>query len=320
MVRQRKVKCGARSAPCTVLTLAVIALASLPAWAEDPTAPVERDERSLREAVRGRWQPMVLPPNDLSDPPKNYPRSPGGTCVGMSAVVYALWSSAVVDGHLTARDCAARIIDNMVPGPGGRMFNHPLPSHLLLPDGLVKLDDRRALVALAESIQNTLQPGGGRPKSPEKIPRMYAAVRRYPDRLDRADLLKRRVRQSGGRLVVGMLDFAADRRSMSGHAAIVTLGRDGKLYVWDPNAKMAADARGSGKLAPLKLHVDGAGRLAKVDYEITLPDDRPQRRQFSLVFPITVFITDNRLPRHGGGTDADEPALRLPGRQRRIDF
>lgn len=248
---------------------------------------------SLRDAPQGKWLPTLLPPNDLTDPPKNYPDSPGGTCVGICAVTYALWSSPREKGWQSPEGCAVRIIHSLLPDERGRFPNHPLPTHLKLGEELVALEEERALVRLAEIIQNALQPGGGLPKSRETIGQIAAMMDREPARLGTTAELNRQIDRNGGRLILILVDIAPDHSQMSGHAVIVS-AEEGRLTVWDPNSKRGAEIEGSGKTAPLEVEaVDGS--LRSVAYRATLPDGSAPMRRFRVLIPVSAVVTPDRL-------------------------
>jgi hypothetical protein len=254
---------------------------------------------SRRPPVEGRWQPTLLPPNDLSDPPERYRNAVGGACVGMSAITHGLWASRVENATRTDIDAAAIFIRIMLPDDvlgGERRPNLPLPDKVIV-DGVAQpLKSRVALVRIAEIIQHHLQPGGGTPKPPELVRKSYAEVLRYSDRIVTVSDLQRRIAAAGGRLVVGAVEFNREVTESHGHAFVLTVDAAGDVWVWDPNARMAADALGSGRLAPLKYDLVENDHFEAVHYEIELPDRTPQARRFQFLFPIETFVPRNKIP------------------------
>ncbi len=262
----------------------------------DKTAPPTSLPNSQRPPAEGEWRPTALLPNDLTDPPKNYRRCAGGACFGMSSVTYALWLSPLKPGVMTVEDAATRVVYDMIPNQLGRFDNHPLPAQVLIDGRLAPTLSRKALTRLVETVQNLVQPGGASPKTPGQIRRIYQTVQADPRRFLTVEEAKRRLESCGGRDVVGLSAFNPDLTRLEGHAVLMTLGADGNLYVWDPNAKMDRDVDGSGKLALVQTHVGSDGRLRGVSYAITLPNGERQKRFFTHVMPSSMFVSGVRLP------------------------
>ncbi|MGH7127916.1 MAG: hypothetical protein ACREIV_05070, partial [Planctomycetaceae bacterium] len=252
--------------------------------------------RSLRDAPLGTWRPTALLPNDLSDPPRNYPHSFGGACIGMTAVTFALWAGPIEAGTLTPDQAAARVLRTLQRHRDGRYYNYPLPSHLRIDGRPVPLLEAPALLALVETVQRNVYPEGIREKSPADVRRAYRNTRTYRPRLDTRPALLREIEENGGRLVAGLIEFNAARTEMQAHAVVFTLDARGEILVWDPNARMEADAPGSGRPVPLRIDQDDAGRIAGVSYAITLPDGSTQQRRFEFVFPLRIFIEESMVP------------------------
>lgn len=272
-----------------------ILLTNVSADAQQPAAasPARTPFPSLRDATTEEWKPELLLPNDLTDPPKNYPQSPGGTCVGICAVTYAMWACPKSHGYQSPEGCAVRIIHSLLKSDAGRYPSHPLPSHIRLGTEKVPIEDPRALVRLAEIIQQALQPGGGLPKSRETILEIAGSLARDPLRLRTLSDLERLVDENGGRAVVIAAEFAPDFSRMSGHA-IVVASEDGRLGAFDPNARRGANDAGGGKLAPLEIDAP-RGLLRSIAYSAILPDGTASTRRFTALLPVSSVATPDRL-------------------------
>src|SRR5687768_11233545 len=135
-------------AACVTLVAMAAACESVRA-VEPPGSAARPDVRfAVRVPIQGSWQPTVLPPNDLTDPPVNYPNSPGGACVGMSVVAHALWCSQVREGTLSLDEAALRMMHCVLPDRQNRLNNYPLLSRVQIDGQTFKLFDRRALTRI----------------------------------------------------------------------------------------------------------------------------------------------------------------------------
>lgn len=263
--------------------------------AEEEIEPWSGD-RARRPAAGGEWRPTLLLPNDLTDPPQNYPHCPGGACVGMTAMTNALWACPVERGWYPAKEFVRRVIHAMLPDARGNYSNPTLRSQVMLNDRLLTYDDPRVLRFVVESIQRRIQPLSGKPTPVAEIRSQYREVLRVPGRLDTATELRNAVEAAGGRIVVGLLFYNRDLTAKAGHAAILTLDSNGELFVWDPNARMDSDAIGSGRLAKLDISETSDGRIREVSYQIELPDGTEQQRSFNFVFPVRSLIDPRTIP------------------------
>ncbi|MCA9115696.1 MAG: hypothetical protein KDA79_11475 [Planctomycetaceae bacterium] len=266
------------------------------AAANDPL--IERDSLRgpLRPVAGGVWQPRVLPPNDLSDPPEQYRNSRGGACLGMSAVVYGLWCSRIVDQELSLEQTADLLLHNMLPGRDQRYTNYSLPARVRINGQARRLSDTATLVRLAEFIQQKTMPGGALKRSPQKVRQLFQFLSQHRGRLTTEAALRRYLEASGGRALAGLLNFTDNATRYEGHAAILMLDKRGRLLVWDPNADMSRGPAGSGQLAEVTVQNTPAGRISSLSYAIILPDGSPQRRQFSHVFEIAPLVESATLP------------------------
>ena len=275
-------------AACAILGIATIC-ESLRA-VERPDATRQDLRFAVRVPVQGSWQPTVLKPNDLTDPPVNYPNSPGGACVGMSVVAHALWCSQVREGTLSLDEAALRMMHCVLPDRQNRLNNYPLLSHVQIDGQTFKLFDQRALTRVAEVVQRTLQPGGGVTQDAAEVQRIHAALMENPDRLTTEDAFRKHLEAAGGRSVVSLVDFSSDLKTQTGHCAIFRLAADGSIQIWDPNAQMSSTALGSGRTSPVELDVTEAGQIERLRYHITLPSGQTQSREFDFATPLASFI------------------------------
>lgn len=271
----------------------------------DRVAPFE-NLSSKRPRPAGVWQPTLLPPNDLTDPPVRYPNCPGGACVGMAAVVFGLWASPRSDETTSLDEAAARIIHTLVPegfgkpgddDAGGRFHNFQLPKKVIVDRRTFELTDREVLVPLATAIQKRLVPGGGDgKKTVEQVRAAFEEAKRLPHRMTTPADVRRELEKNGGRLVVVGLDFDPNLTETSAHAFILTLTESGRVFVWDPNADANANALAGGRPSTLRATRLPDGAIRSVVYDVDLPGGKRQTRSFRFLYPIVTFIAPRQLP------------------------
>ena len=263
----------------------------------DPLIPRELLQNPRRHAALGRWQPLLLPPNDLTDPPVRYPGCSGGACLGMSAVIYGLWCSPTENTIRTLHETAAALVHNMVPDPRGDFTTFRLPATVRFEDGsTLPLTAPATLVRLAEHVQQKTMPGGAAERTPRQVRQLFNFLINHRGRLTTAAALREHLAAAGGRAVVALFNFTQDVTRYEGHAVILTLDRQQRILVWDPNARMTAGTPGSDRPAPVTVQHKPDGRLARLSYTITLPDGTSQQRQFTHAFKLAPLIEAATLP------------------------